>query len=510
MSYSNTARLAQNTLFLYGRLLVVMLISLYTSRLVLEYLGVSNYGIYNVVAGIVTMLTFLRGTLAGSIQRFLAISIGKNDADDLSKTFSISVNVQIFASLLFIVIIETIGIWFLNYKMDIPHDRLGAANWVLQCALFSVILTFCGLPYNSAIIVNERMNVYAIFSIIEVVLKLVFVIVLKYISGDVLIYYAFLMLLVTLIDQFLNFGYCKLNFKNLKYTKIEKFTAHFPLLKFSVWNTFGSLAVLFRTQGLNVLLNLFFGTIVNAAVGVATQIYSAISGLTSNFMMALNPQIYKSYAEGDQEYFSNIIFKGSKFSFFLMLLVAFPIMLEITPILHFWLVDVPPLTSVFSIIIILIGLIDCISTPLITGALAHGNIKNYQIVIGTTILFVLPIGFIALKLGAQPYTVYTISLIISCVSLFLRLLFLKRMINFPVQKFLAKVLSRIILVTLISIPVPIVLKNILPDNFLSFVIVVISSMILILGTSLYIGFNRSERTGFFNILKGFILKISVK
>lgn len=508
MPSTRSTTIAKNTLFLYGRLLIVMLISLYSSRLVLEYLGVSNFGIYNVVGGIVTMLTFLRGTLAGSIQRFLAVSIGKKDPKEISKTFSISLNVQIFASLLFVIILETVGVWFLNNKMDIPSGRMIAANWVLQTSLFSVILTFCGLPYNSAIIVNEKMNIYAIFNILEVALRLFLIILLKYLRGDYLIIYAFMMLGITALTQILNFTYCRIKFKELRYKKITGLKEHYPLLKFSIWNTFGSVAVLFRGQGLNIVLNLFCGTLVNAAVGVSNQVYSAISGLTANFTMALNPQIYKSYAGGEKEYFENIIFRGAKFSFFLMFITAFPVLLEIDPILSFWLVDIPPLTSIFARIIIIIGLIDCISNPLITGALAHGEIRNYQIAIGGTILLILPCAYLALKLGAPPYSAFLISLVFSIIALGLRLLFLKKMVSFPAIGFFKSVIIRILLVVLISIPIPIILKGYLNDSLVSFISIVLISVIIVGAVSLFIGFNKSERHGVLKLIGQFVKKIS--
>lgn len=344
---ANNKRIAKNTLLLYFRTLFIMLVTLYTSRVVLNTLGVTDYGIYNVVGGVVMMFSVISGSLSSSISRFITYELGHGDFEKLKRIFSTSVNIQIGISILILVLAELFGVWFLNAKMNIPAERLSAANWVLQCSLLSFIINLISVPYNACIIAHERMSAFAYISILEAVLKLAVVYMLLVSPYDKLATYAILLVVVALIIRMAYSLYCRRHFEESRY----KFVYDKPLVKemtgFAGWSFFGNGAYMLNVQGVDMLINIFFGVTLNAARGVATQVQNAVMQFVNNFTVAVNPQITKSYAAGEMEYMYKLVCRGARFAYFLLLLFVVPIVCEADYILRLWLKLVPEYAPTF-------------------------------------------------------------------------------------------------------------------------------------------------------------------
>ena len=451
---SNNKRIAKNTLLLYFRMLVTMAVSLYTSRVVLNILGVEDFGIYNVVGGIVAMFGFINGSMTSATQRYLTFELGQNNRAQLTKVFSTSLSIHGIISFLIIVLAETVGLWFLWNKMQIPADRMNAAFWVFQCSVAASVIMIMSVPYNAAIIAHERMSAFAYISIIEVSLKLLIVCFLRYFHTDKLILYAALIVIVQFLIRLCYSWYCNRHFNETKYRWSWDKGLFKEMTGFASWNMFGSLAAITFTQGLNLLLNMFFGPVVNAARGIAVQAQTAIGQFSSNFQTALNPQITKSYATGDMEYMHGLIFRSAKFSFFLLLLLSLPVLIETKAILTLWLKIVPDHTVVFLRIMLCTTWVYAVSNPLITAASATGKIKLYQSVVGGLLLLILPISYLCLRFGLPAYSVFIVHFVMEITAQFARLLMLRRMIRVSLREYFAKVIWSISKVTAIALAVP--------------------------------------------------------
>lgn len=447
----NNKRIAKNTFILYIRMFFTMGVTLYTSRVVLNTLGIQDYGVYSIVGGIITLFSFFNSAMTSATQRFLSFDIGKNDLDQLKKTFNATLNIHIAISVLVLVLAETIGLWFVNNKLNLPIDRMTAVNWVYQFSIFTFLLGIIQVPYDALIVAREKMDIYAYMSFVEVFLKLIIVYLLVIFAFDKLILYAGLLFLVSFIVRMGHKQYCKRNYEESKYQFYFDKSFYKVLLSYSGWSLFGNIAGVARGQGSNILLNIFFGTVLNAAYGISMQVQGAVQVFVTNFQMAVNPQIIKYYAAGNKEECLNLIFQSAKFSYFLMFLIAFPIICNVDFILELWLKTPPKYTSVFVILCLINLLIECISGPLMIGAQATGNIKWYQIVIGTLIFLNLPISYVLLKIYRNPELIYYSSIIISLLSLVFRLFFLKYIIKFPVLAFFKTILLRIVFVTILVI-----------------------------------------------------------
>ena len=451
---SNNKRIAKNTLLLYFRMLVTMAVSLYTSRVVLNILGVEDFGIYNVVGGIVAMFGFINGSMTSATQRYLTFELGQNNRAQLTKVFSTSLSIHGIISFLIIVLAETVGLWFLWNKMQIPADRMNAAFWVFQCSVAASVIMIMSVPYNAAIIAHERMSAFAYISIIEVSLKLLIVCFLRYFHTDKLILYAALIVIVQFLIRLCYSWYCNRHFNETKYRWSWDKGLFKEMTGFASWNMFGSLAAITFTQGLNLLLNMFFGPVVNAARGIAVQAQTAIGQFSSNFQTALNPQITKSYATGDMEYMHGLIFRSAKFSFFLLLLLSLPVLIETKAILTLWLKIVPDHTVVFLRIMLCTTWVYAVSNPLITAASATGKIKLYQSVVGGLLLLILPISYLCLRFGLPAYSVFIVHFVMEITAQFARLLMLRRMIRLSLREYFAKVIWSKSKVTAIALAVP--------------------------------------------------------
>ncbi|MDB4366659.1 MATE family efflux transporter, partial [Akkermansiaceae bacterium] len=374
----NSKRIALNTALLYFRMLISMGVSLYTSRIVLNTLGVEDFGIYNVVGGVVMMFSFLNASMSTATQRFLSFEIGKKNLNELEKTFSMSINIHVIIAIFVFIFAETIGLWFLNHKLVIPIYRLEVANWVYQFSVFSLMVSIIRVPFNSLIIAHERMKVFAYVSIFEAILKLLLVLLLIRLEFDKLQMYSILIFIVTIIVCLTYWLYCNNNFKNTRYIFCWKNKLFKTLISYGGWNLFGGISGVAMQNGLNILLNLFFGPIVNAARAISFQVNATVNGFVSSFQIAMYPQIVKSYAKDEVKYMHKIIFQGSKYSFYLLLFVTLPILMETESVLTYWLGIVPEYTVLFCRLVLINSLIDCISGPLMSATQATGKIKAYQ------------------------------------------------------------------------------------------------------------------------------------
>lgn len=490
----NNKRIAKNTLLLYVRMLFTMAVSLFTSRVILNTLGVEDYGINNVVGGIVTMFSVLSGSLSSSISRFITFELGKGNIERLKTIFSTGVNIQLGMSVLIIIIAEAVGIWFLNTKMNIPTDRMVAANWVFQCAILTFVLNLLSVPYNAAIIAHEKMSAFAYISVVEVSLKLIIVYMLMISPFDRLETYAVLLLLVGAVIRFIYGYYCKRHFEECTY----HFVFDKPVLKemtgFAGWNFLGNGAYMLNTQGVNILMNLYFGVAVNAARGVATQVDAALKQFVNNFTTAVNPQITKSYAQGDLDYMHKLVCRSAKFSAFLMMFFAVPIILETNTILTIWLKTVPDYAVIFLQWIIISSFMDTVlANSLVTSMFATGKIKRYQIIVTTVGCLVFPLSWIAFKLGFEPQVGYIVYFIIYTILLFVRLYLLKDMVKLPVMMYIREVLYKLAPVIVVGFTIPGILILTMDAGWLRLILVCLLSVLVTAASEYFIGLSNKEK-----------------
>lgn len=492
-SANNNKRIAKNTLLLYVRMLFSMVVSLFTSRVILNTLGVEDFGIYNVVGGIVVMFTTITGSLSTAISRFFTFELGRGNNDKLNSIFSCGVTIQIFIALIIALLAELVGIWFLNVKMDIPDTRLYAANWVFQLSIITFGVNLISIPYNAAIVAHEKMSAFAYISILEALGKLVIAFLIIKTSYDRLIVYSVLMCLVALLVRYAYGYYCGKHFPECKYRFVIDKRLLNEMFKFAGWNFIGAASGVLRDTGGNILINLFAGPVVNAARGIANQVNTAVFGFAANFMTAINPQITKSYANGDHKYLMSLLFKGARLSFYLLLILSLPILLNTNMILTVWLKVVPEHTVLFVRLILIFAMLESISYPLITAMLATGNIKKYQIIVGGVQMLNLPISYVLLRFGAMPETVVIVAIILGQVCLAFRLVLLRTMINLSATEFLNKVYFNLLKVSVISLILPLTLHLVMKENLLTAMIGCMIAVISSLLTVLYIGCDHVER-----------------
>lgn len=503
---ANNKRIAKNTLLLYFRMIVLMLVTLYTSRVVLDALGESDYGIYNVVGGVVAMFSVLSNSLSGAISRFITYELGTGNKEKLSRIFSTSVNIQILMALAIFGLCELIGVWFLNTKMNIPDERMEVANIVLQCSIVTFMVNLVSVPYNATIIAHERMGVFAYISILEAGLKLLVAYLIYISSSDKLMVYALLILGIAILLRLIYGIYCRGHFVEARYRVL----LDRPLLKemtsFAGWNLFGSTAYMLNTQGVNMLINIFFGVGTNAARAIAVQVDSAVTQFVNNFMTAINPQITKSYAAGDRKYLFKLVCRGTKYSFFIMYLFIVPLVLEADTILGIWLKEVPTDTAVFMRMVLFSTLTTLLGNPMYTAIMATGKIRNYQIAVVSVGCLVFPLTWIAYTLGCPAYATYVIYVIIYFSLNFIRLSFLKKLMDFPISQFILPVFGRIGACAVLTFVLPTVVVFTLPPSFLRLFAVCTVSIMWSVACVYYIGLEKEERTFFLTKARLFLAK----
>ena len=505
----NNKRIVKNTIALYIRTLVTMAVGLFTSRVVLNVLGIEDYGVYNVVGGVVSMFTIVTASLSQSISRYLTFELGKGNRDKLRTIFCTSVNIQLLMSLVVIVLMECIGIWFLNTKMNIDADRMYAANWVFQFSVLTFVINLISVPYNASIVSHEHMRVFAYIGMASVIANLLIVIVIANLpdGADRLIYYSTLLSVVGLMFQGYYWLYCRKHFEECRFSlQLEK-----PLLKemmgFAGWNFIGASSAVLRDQGGNIVLNLFWGTTLNAARGIAQQVSNAIGGFVGNFMTALNPQITKSYASGEREYMMKLIFRAARFSFYLLFILSMPVLFNTDYLINLWLGQVPAHVVLYVRLILVFSLCETVSNPLITVMLATGNIRNYQIIVGGLQMMNLPISYVLLRMGFFPEIIAVVAIAISICCLVARLVMLRAMIGLPVRLYIRKVLFNLLVVIVLALLLPGVVFTFNCDTFLYFIC---SCFICVLSAALSVyllGCSSGERNFIREKAKQFIARL---
>ena len=500
-------KIAKNTLMLYFRMLLSMVVTLYTSRIVLNTLGIVDFGVYNIVAGVIVMFGFLNNAMTASTQRFLTYEKAKDNLAGLKKIFNISITIHLIIAVVILLLAESIGLWFLNTQLNVPDDRMIASNWVYQFSVISFVVSVYFVPYNAVIIANEKMNAFALLGIAEVVLKLVVVFMLLLIDYDKLIVYSGLLLIVSVLIKISEKIYCSLSFDE---SKKNRFEWDSDLMKemgdFAGWNLFGVVAGVGYSQGINIFLNIFFGTVVNASRGIAFQIQGAVSSLITNFQIVLAPVITKNYARNEYKQAFDLVFSSSKLSIYLLLIFSIPLIIETESILMWWLKVVPPYSVIFTQLIIVDLLISSLSGPLHILVQATGNIKRYQILVSGILLLNVPFSYLFLRLGYSPEITISISIFFSALTLFARLFILHLNMKFPVAEYLKKVVFRILIVTVISWIIPYYVSVYLQNGVFNFLIVGVISVISILISVLLFGLDSVEKKFVFSKIHNLLNK----
>ena len=493
VSAANT-RIARNTVFLYVRMIIVLLVSLYTTRALLSALGVEDYGIYNVVAGFVTMFAFLNTSFVATIQRYYNYELGKTGLEGVYRVYISSAIIQLVVAFIVVALAETIGLWYLNNKMVIPVDRLSSARLLFHCSILSMALTILQVPYSSVIMAFEKLDYYAIVGVIDTLLKLLIVIVLDYLGGDRLEKYAILLLCVASVVFLLYFVYAKNKLIKGKIKLVIDKALLKNMIMFSGWSVMGSFAQVVRNQGINIILNLFFGPVVNAARGVSFQVKGALSGFIANTSLSVRPQLVSSYASGNTSRSINLMFSISKINFLILYLLALPICLEMNYVLHIWLGNnVPEYTVIFSRLILVIALVDVFNGPVTMIMYASGKIGLYNVVTSFLGLFVLPLAYFVLKAGYPPFAVYLMSLFISVVVQLSSVIIMKKLIAVSIRDYFKRVLLPSILILLCSLPIALVPFLVINESLLRVVIVGMVSVVSVGALGYYVGLNNSER-----------------
>jgi len=465
----NTRRIAKNTLMLYVRMLVLMLVGLYTSRVVLAALGETDFGIYDVVGGVVAMFTVISGSLNSAISRFITFELGKGTEARIGQVYSTAVTIQFLIAVIVAVIAEPVGLWFIDNKMTIDPSRIPAAQWVLHFSLLAFVINLMSVPQMAAITAHEKMSAYAYIGLLDGFLRLGVAIVISRSSSDRLVEYAALMAASVLLVRTAYGIYCRLRIHECRYRPVMDMALIKEMFSFAGWNFIGVSAGVLRDQGGKILINIFTGPTVNAARGVAMQLNGAVQGFVSNFMTAVNPQITKSYVSGDKDYMFYLISKSSRMSFYLLLVLALPVLLNTEYILELWLKEVPEHSVLFVQLFLIFTLSESLSNPLITAQLATGRIRNYQLVVGGLQLLNIPVSYVFLKAGAVPEVTAMVAIVISQICLFARLVMLKGMVGLPVGGFIRSVYLNVIVTTLLALPLSAAAAYMIPDTFWGFV-----------------------------------------
>ena len=492
---ANNKRIALNTLFLYFRMIFLILIQLYSVPIILRSLGVEDYGIYNVVGGIVTMFTFVGGAMASGSQRYLAFALGRNDEDELRRVFDSTQTIYIVFAAILLIITELVGVWFLNYKMQIPESRIVAANWVFQFSVLSFVINLLAIPYNSAIIAHEKMSVFAYVSIADGLLKLLAAISLSWLKGDLLVWYALLICIISIIVRIAYQVYCSISFVECKRFKLlwdNKLGV--SLLSYSGWNMIGSLALIARNQGLNIVINIFFGPILNAAHSLAQQVSGVISQLINNVYLATRPQITKLYAQENVTGMWKIVFRSSKWTYFLLMIISIPAILEMENLLKLWLHDVPEYTVIITQLLIVSIVIETMVNQVVGAFQAQNKIKKYQLFSSTILLLNIPISYFSLKVfSINPIIPYIITCILSVLYAISILYVGRSELNMDVIGYLKAVLLRVLLVTVLSFGIVALIFDLTSMSIARILLTCVETVIVSLVYIWVIGTEKDER-----------------
>lgn len=493
---SANKRIAKNTLFMYFRMIFVMVASLFTSRIVLKSLGVVDYGVYGVVGGFVGMFSIFSNSMSVAIQRFITFELGKGNVERVKKIFSTSLTIQIIIAITLMIAAELVGFWFIHHKMVIPAERIDAAIKVMHCSVITFGVGLISVPYNAEIIAHEKMSAFAYISIYEVLAKVAACVILYYVDVEKLVVWAVMLAVIQLTVRVIYGRYCKLHFEECRYIPILDKTIFKEIFGFAGWSSFGLVALTCYTQGIDMLLNIFFGPVVNAARSIAVQVQSAVQSFSTNFQVAMNPQIITSYARNELDRMHSLVFSGTRFCFFLLLLLSLPIFLETPFIVSLWLGEYPDHTVNFiRLILLMITFDSSFGGPISTAQTATGKIKIYQIVVGGLMLMILPLSYIILKIWhTNPETVYIVYLFIVFVAHIARMIIIRPMIQLSLRKYFKEVVIPILLVTIVALPIPIIVYYLLDDNSArSFIIICSVSVASVIGSVYFVGLKNTER-----------------
>ena len=503
---ANNKRIAKNTLMLYFRMLLTLAVGLYAARIVLQTLGASDYGLYNVVGGIVTLFTFISGTLASGTQRFLSFALGEENVDKMMTVFSTASYLHVLFALIILVVSEVVGLYLLYYQMQIPEGRMMAAFWVFQFSTVAAMVAVVQVPYMSSLIAHEKMDIYAWVSIYEAVMKLLIVYLIQVVAVDKLILYAFLFLLVNLSTAFVYMLYCRSKYVDCRrFGGFNKETFR-EIASFSGWNIFGCGAMALQGQGVNILLNMFFGTIVNAARGIAFQVNGIILQFVNNFQTAVNPQIVKLYASGNKTEMIKLLINNSKFASYLLLFIAIPIFVELEFVLTIWLGEYPEYTPIFLRIIIIQSLVQTMTRPIVMGLHATGMMKMPNITAGIALLLILPVSYLLLKLGCSPVVIFIVNVIPWVLETIIDAYWLYRYVDFPIVTFYKEVYGRVIPLSLLMLLAPYLIHLMLECGWKSFFVVCIVSVVTSILCIAYLGMSKDQRIMVFNLIRSKITK----
>ena len=501
-SVSDNKRIAKNTIFLYIRMMVVMLVALFTSRVILNTLGATDYGIYNVVGGIVTIVSFLNSALGASTSRFLTFALGEKNIQKQKSTFGACLNLHIGIALLVLILGETVGLWFFYEKMVIPDERMVAAFWVYQFSIVTTMVSFTQVPYNASLIAHEEMSIYAYVGLYEAISRLIIAYLITISPIDKLVFYGLLLLINTIVVQLFYRWYAVKHFEECRFSLVKDKVLYKRLLSYGGWDLFGNLALVCQGEGVNLLLNVFFGPVVNAARAIAFQIQGAVTQFVSNFMTAVRPQVIKNYAEGNVDKMYTMTFYAAKFSYILMLALVVPIIYEIRFILGIWLGDaVPDETALFAVIVLMTYTWRTFHIAALMPYHAIGNIKTGNVTIGSLMIATLPIGYVLFKCGCPAYSVFLAIFAVEIVGMFAIYWLIHRYEYFPYKYVFTKILMPCGLVTIFTIIVPAFITHLMNDGWARLIIVGISTEFSLLLSALYLGLNKEERTRIFSFIK---------
>ena len=493
-------RIARNTLMLYVRMFFLMIVGLYTSRVVLEALGENDFGIYNVVGGVVAMFTVISGALNSAVSRFITFEMGKGAGARLDKVYSTAVSIQIILSVIIVLLAEPAGLWFIDNEMTIDPLRIPAARQVLHLSILAFVINLMSVPQMASITAHERMSAYAYIGILDGMLRLGAALLIAHSHSDRLVVYAVLMTFSVLVVRASYGLYCRINFPECRYRPVFDKGLMKEMFSFAGWNFIGVASGVLRDHGGNILVNLFSGPAVNAARGMAYQLSGTVQNFVTNFMTAVNPQITKSYASGDHEFMFSLMRKASRMSFYLLFLLALPVLFNMEQLLGIWLKDVPEHTAAFASLFMVLALSESVSHPLVTAMLATGRIRNYQLLVGGLQLMNFPVSYIILKAGAAPEMTVVVAIVISQLCLAARLFMLRKMISLSVGEFLRRVYFNVIAVTLLALPLPWLADTLIPGGFLGICISVCVCLISASASILAVGCSGNERRELWTML----------
>lgn len=508
MAVVDNQRVAKNTVILYIRTIFVMIISLYTSRIILKALGVGDFGIYQVVGGLVSIFSLISSSLSAAISRYITYEIGSGDHERLKAIFNTSVKIQYLLALIVLIVGEIISIWFIENEMKIPVDKISAARWVLQ---FSII-TFCAniitVPYNACIIAHERMSAFAYLSILEVILKLIVAFMILSITSDRLIFYAGSVALISIVLRLIYYRYCKSKFVECREHGKFDISLFKEMLGFSGWNFLSGSPAILNTQGVTMLINVYFGLAFNTARGLASQVEAAVMQFVGNFTMAINPQITKSYASKQLDDMYILVCRGAKFSSFAMFIMMIPLILEIRPILSLWLGDYPSYTADFARLALIMGFLDCMGSSGYTACMATGKLKKYSLIIAPIGICEFIFSWIAFKCGAPAISTYLIYIVVKLITNIARMFLMKEMIGLSIMMYVKKVYIPVTYVLLLSFASSWLIYCNSKDTFWGISLTILLSVVLTFFFSYFVGMSNNEKHFIYNSIRAKLLKMN--